>query len=71
MPRLKASDARVVRYRRRIGNLALAPSRGVGELTATYQRWFDAIRRLLPSRQYPQSPSLYGAAGVKRERVLA
>jgi metacaspase-1 len=40
-------------------------------LSATYQRWFDAIRRLLPSRQYPQSPSLYGAAGVRGERVFA
>jgi hypothetical protein len=34
-------------------------------LTATYQRWFEAIRRLLPSRQYPQSPNLYGAAAVR------
>jgi hypothetical protein len=40
-------------------------------LTATYQRWFDAIRRLLPSRQYPQSPNLYGAAAVRGERVFA
>jgi hypothetical protein len=40
-------------------------------LSATYQRWFDAIRRLLPSRQYPQSPNLYGAAAVRGERVFA
>jgi len=40
-------------------------------LSATYQRWFDAIRRLLPSRQYPQSPNLYGAASVRGERVFA
>ena len=40
-------------------------------LSATYQKWFDAIRRLLPSRQYPQSPNLYGAAAVRGERVFA
>jgi hypothetical protein len=32
-------------------------------LSATYQKWFDAIRRLLPSRQYPQSPNLYRPRG--------
>lgn len=37
---------------------------------ATYQAWFDAIRKLLPSRQYPQSPNLFGAAALKRAPVL-
>jgi metacaspase-1 len=39
--------------------------------SATYQGWFDAIRKLLPSRQYPQSPNLYGIASLKRGLALA
>ena len=38
--------------------------------SATYQAWFGAIRRSLPSRQYPQSPHLYGSAAMKRWPVL-
>lgn len=37
---------------------------------ATYADWFKAIRKALPSQQYPQSPNLYGASGMKRWRVL-
>ena len=30
--------------------------------TSTYQDWYKAIRKILPSQQYPQSPNLYGSA---------
>jgi hypothetical protein len=40
-------------------------------VSSTYKRWFDAIRKLLPSRQYPQSPNLYGATAVKRAPLLS
>jgi hypothetical protein len=39
--------------------------------TATYSDWFKEIRRTLPSRQYPQSPNLYGSTSMKRWKVLA
>ena len=32
---------------------------------ATYRQWHEAIRRKLPSPQYPQSPNLYGLARMK------
>jgi hypothetical protein len=37
---------------------------------ATYADWFKAIRKALPSQQYPQSPNFYGSASMKRWRVL-
>ncbi len=37
---------------------------------ATYMDWFKAIRRLLPSQQYPQSPNLYGSQSMKKWKVL-
>jgi hypothetical protein len=37
---------------------------------ATYSDWFKEIHRTLPSRQYPQSPKLYGSASMKRWKVL-
>jgi hypothetical protein len=37
---------------------------------ATYRRWFDTIRKALPSQQYPQTPNLYGSSSMKRWRVL-
>ena len=37
----------------------------------TYRRWFERIRAALPSRQYPQSPNLYGSAAMKRWPVLS
>jgi len=37
---------------------------------ATYRDWFAAIRRDLPSQQYPQSPNLYGSWRMKRWPVL-
>lgn len=38
---------------------------------ATYRDWYKAIRRLLPSQQYPQTPNLYGTATMKKWKVLA
>jgi uncharacterized caspase-like protein len=38
---------------------------------ATYGDWYRAIRASLPSRQYPQTPNLYGTAAMKRWRVFA
>jgi hypothetical protein len=37
---------------------------------ATYQNWFKAIRKVLPSQQYPQTPNLYGSSSMKRWKVL-
>jgi hypothetical protein len=39
--------------------------------TATYRDWFDRIRKALPSRQYPQSPNLFGSDLMKAWPVLA
>ncbi len=38
---------------------------------ATYRQWFKAIRRLLPSQQYPQTPNLFGSTTMKAWKVLA
>lgn len=38
---------------------------------ATYRQWYDAIRKGLPSQQYPQSPNLYGTTSMKRWKALA
>jgi len=37
---------------------------------ATYRDWFAAIRKVLPSQQYPQTPNLYGSTSMKAWRVL-
>ncbi len=37
---------------------------------ATYRDWFAAIRKALPSQQYPQSPNLYGSSSMKKWMVL-
>jgi len=37
---------------------------------ATYRDWHAAIRKALPSRQYPQAPNLYGSASMKGWKVL-
>jgi hypothetical protein len=36
----------------------------------TYAEWHKAIRRSLPSRQYPQTPNLYGSGQMKAWKVL-
>ena len=38
--------------------------------TATYRQWHAAIRKKLPSQQYPQSPNLYGSAAMKNRRIF-
>ena len=37
---------------------------------ATYRDWFSAIRKVLPSQQYPQTPNLYGSESMKQWKVL-
>ena len=37
---------------------------------ATYQDWFKAVRKILPSQQYPQTPNLYGSKSMKRWKVF-
>ena len=49
--------------------VALRALKGL-KATATYRDWFAAIRRDLPSQQYPQSPNLYGSRRMKRWPVL-
>jgi len=39
--------------------------------TASYQRWYNAIRKALPSQQYPQTPNLYGSRSMKAWKVFA
>jgi hypothetical protein len=38
---------------------------------ASYTQWFKAIRKALPSQQYPQSPNLYGSSTMKAWKALA
>jgi metacaspase-1 len=38
---------------------------------ATYNDWFKAIRKILPTQQYPQSPNLYGSRSMKRWKVFS
>ncbi len=37
---------------------------------ATYGDWFKAVKKALPSQQYPQSPNLYGSKSMKEWKVL-
>lgn len=39
--------------------------------SATYSSWQKAIRKALPSQQYPQSPNLFGSSSMKAWKVLA
>jgi len=39
--------------------------------SAKYTDWYSAIRRGLPSQQYPQSPNLYGTSTMKNWKVFA
>lgn len=38
---------------------------------ATYSDWFNAIRKLLPSQQYPQSPNLYGSEAMRKWKIFS
>lgn len=37
---------------------------------STYRAWYKEIRKILPSRQFPQTPNLYGSYEMKRWNVL-
>ena len=39
--------------------------------SATYRKWFEAIRKGLPSQQYPQSPNLFGSSSMKGWKVFS
>ena len=39
--------------------------------SATYRDWHAAVRKKLPSQQYPQSPNLYGTSSMKKWNVFA
>lgn len=36
---------------------------------ATYRKWHEAILRVLPSMEYPQTPNLFGSASLKNSRL--
>lgn len=38
---------------------------------ATYETWFKAIRKALPSQQYPQSPNLFGSSTMKKWKIFS
>ena len=37
---------------------------------ATYAQWHKAVRKLLPSQEFPQDPNLYGASSHKSWKVF-
>jgi hypothetical protein len=37
---------------------------------ATFRQWFNAIRRVLPSQQYPQTPNLFGSRSMKSWKLF-
>jgi metacaspase-1 len=37
---------------------------------ASYADWFQAVRKVLPSQQYPQAPNLYGSSSMKKWKAL-
>lgn len=37
---------------------------------ASYKDWYNAIKKVLPSQQYPQSPNLYGSTTMKKWKVF-
>jgi hypothetical protein len=39
--------------------------------SATYADWFKAIKKVLPSQQYPQTPNLFGSQSMKKWKVFA
>jgi len=40
------------------------------DVNAIYKEWFAAIRKVLPSQQYPQTPNLYGSKSMKAWKIL-
>lgn len=39
--------------------------------TATYSQWHAAIKKMLPSPQYPQSPNIYGNSSMKAWKIFS
>ena len=39
--------------------------------SSRYRDWYKAIRKALPSQQYPQTPNLFGSSSMKAWKVLA
>lgn len=39
--------------------------------SSSYRDWYMAIRKILPSQQYPQTPNLFGSSSMKRWKALA
>lgn len=37
---------------------------------ASYETWFKAIRKMLPTQQYPQSPNLFGSSTMKKWKIF-
>lgn len=54
------------------GAFSFVALQALGKLpkSASYSAWFKAVRKLLPSQQYPQSPNLFGAGSMKRWKAL-
>jgi len=54
------------------GAFTFVAVRALGKMSArsTYGDWFRAIRKSLPSQQYPQSPNLYGSSSMKQWKIL-
>jgi metacaspase-1 len=38
--------------------------------SASYRQWHTAIRKALPSQQYPQAPNIYGSSTQKKWKVM-
>lgn len=38
---------------------------------ATYYDWYKAIKKVLPSQQYPQSPNLFGSSTMKKWKTFS
>lgn len=39
--------------------------------TATYEQWYNGIKKALPSQQHPQSPNLYGSSDMKKWKIFS
>ena len=37
---------------------------------STYSEWYKEIRKMLPSRQYPQTPNLFGSKYMKNRKIF-
>ena len=55
------------------GAFSFVALRALAKLAASakYKDWYAAIRKALPSQQYPQSPNLYGTTSMKGWKVFA